>query len=176
MLTPWALALCLTCLCRSVRIWSIIVCLSQLAFIIGKWFLCFQEVLGQWRGGLLHCSLLRTFSVAVSVPRVKVNRVISITNSVQAFIFLAYQAAINKIRFQTKSDQSRILFRVCNLIPVTILRIPVNKTARFGCLEVFGVVSVMEVLWDESGFMDFQWVGSHDTHQARPDQDIWLCS
>lgn len=39
---------------------------------------------------------------------------------------------------------------MCNLIKVAVLRFPVNKSARFGCLEVsFGVVSVMEVLWDE---------------------------
>lgn len=56
-----------------------------------------------------------------------------------------------------------------------------NKSARFGCLEVcFGVVSGMEVLWDEQNtgewLMAFQLQGSHDTQQAKPDQDIWLCS
>lgn len=52
--------------------------------------------------------------------------------------------------------------------------IPVHKSARFGRLEGrFGVVSVMEVLWDEQNagqwLMAFQSVGSHDTQQAKPD-------
>lgn len=73
---------------------------------------------------------------------------------------------------ETNSDP-RILFRVCNLIAVTILRIPVNILGRFLCPEVcYGVVSVMEVLWDKQNegesLMAFQWIGSHDTHQARP--------
>lgn len=56
-----------------------------------------------------------------------------------------------------------------------------RKMAKFGFLEVcFGVVSEMEVLWDdqntEKRLMALQLVGSYDTQQAKPDQDIWLCS